>query len=212
MDAIETTPMASTAEWDSESATWLAHLGGPRREEAAGRLRKLLLRIARVEVNRRRAQLGFGGPELEDIAEQAASDATLAVLAKLGDFRGEARFTTWAAKFAILEVSSKVGRNLWRKDGVHLDPDAWGRMPDRFGLGPGLEAETRELLGALRRAVDTVLSDRQRQVFEAIVLNEVPLDVLVVELGSNRNAIYKTLFDARRKLRADLAANGYLDP
>lgn len=175
-------------------------------------MRERLLRIAHGEVNRRRPQLGFGGPELEDIAEQAASDATLAVLAKLDDFRGQARFTTWAAKFAILEVSSKVGRNLWRKDGVHLDPDAWERMPDRFGLGPGREAESHELLAALRRAVDTRLSDRQRRVFEAIVLNEVPLDVLVVELGSNRNAIYKTLFDARRRLRADLVANGYLDP
>ncbi len=212
MDAIEVTQTASTAEWDHESVTWLDHLGGPRREEATGRLREFLLRIAHGEANRRRPQLEFGGPELEDIAEQAASDATLAVLSKLGTFRGEARFTTWAAKFAILEVSSKVGRHLWRKDGVHLDPDAWERMPDRFGLGPGREAETGELLGALRSAVDTMLSDRQRRVFEAIVLNEVPLDVLVVELGSNRNAIYKSLFDARRKLRSDLVANGYLDP
>lgn len=211
MDATPTTPTASTAGWDRESTTWLADLGGPRREEAAGRLRELLLRIAHGEVNRRRERLGFGGPELEDIAEQAASDATLAVLGKLGEFRGEARFTTWAAKFAILEVSSKVGRHLWRKGGVHLDPDAWERMPDRFGLGPGREVETGELLGALRRAVDSQLSDRQRQIFEAIVLNEVPLDVLVVDLDSNRNAIYKSLFDARRKLRAELVANGYLD-
>ena len=211
MDAIETTPTASTADWDRESADWLAHLSGPRREEATGRLRERLLRIAHGEINRRRARLGFGGPELEDIAEQAASDATLAVLAKLGEFRGDARFTNWAAKFAILEVSSKVGRHLWRKDGVHLDAAAWERMPDRFGLGPGREAESHELLGALRRAVETQLSDRQRRIFEAIVLNEVPLDVLVIELGSNRNAIYKSLFDARRKLRADLVANGYLD-
>jgi RNA polymerase sigma-70 factor, ECF subfamily len=211
VDAIEMTPPASRAGWDRESATWLADLGGPRREEAAARLREFLLRIAHGEVNRRRARLDFGGPELEDIAEQAASDATLAVLGKLGDFRGEARFTTWAAKFAILEVSGKVGRHLWRKGGVHLDPDAWERMPDRFGLGPGREAESHELLSALHVAVDTQLSERQRRIFEAIVLNEVPLDVLVVELGSNRNAIYKALFDARRKLRAALVANGHLD-
>jgi RNA polymerase sigma-70 factor (ECF subfamily) len=210
--AISSSPsVAETAVAERESAAWIADLGGPRREAAAARLRERLLRITRAEVNRRGPRLGFGGPELEDIAEQAASDATVAVLGKLGDFRGEARFTTWAAKFAILEVSSKVGRHLWRKGGIHLDPDAWDRMPDRFGLGPGQEAESRELLGALRLAVDTQLSDRQRRVFEAIVLNEVPLDVLVVELGSNRNAIYKTLFDARRKLRDDLVANGYLD-
>jgi RNA polymerase sigma-70 factor (ECF subfamily) len=212
VDALETVPtVAMTAEAQRESAAWVADLTGPRREEAAGRLRERLLRIARGEVNRRRAQLDFGGPELEDIAEQAASDATVAILAKLADFRGDARFTTWAAKFAILEVSSKVGRHLWRKGGVHLDPDAWERMPDRFGFGPGREAESHELLAALRAAVEDELSERQRRVFEAIILNEVPLDVLVVELGSNRNAIYKTLFDARRKLRSALVANGYLD-
>jgi RNA polymerase sigma-70 factor, ECF subfamily len=212
VDALETAPtVAITAEAQRESAAWVADLTGPRHEEAAGRLRKRLLRIARGEVNRRRAQLDFGGPELEDIAEQAASDATVAILAKLADFRGDARFTTWAAKFAILEVSSKVGRHLWRKGGVHLDPDAWERMPDRFGFGPGHEAESHELLAALRAAVEDELSERQRRVFEAIILNEVPLDVLVVELGSNRNAIYKTLFDARRKLRSALVANGYLD-
>jgi RNA polymerase sigma-70 factor (ECF subfamily) len=196
---------------DRESAAWLEELAGPDREEAAGRLRERLLGIARGEVRRRRSQLDFGGPELDDIAEQAASDATVAVLGKLDQFRGESRFTTWAAKFAILEVSNKVGRHRWRRGGVHLDPDAWDRMPDRFGHGPGQEAESRELLAALRVAVDTELSDRQRRVFEAIVLNEVPLDVLAVELDSNRNAIYKTLFDARRKLRTALVANGYLD-
>jgi len=196
---------------DRESARWLEGLTGSRREETVGRLREWLLGISRAEVNRRRAQLGFGGPELDDIAEQAASDATVAVLAKVGEFRGESRFTTWAAKFAILEVSNKVGRNLWRKGGVHLDPGAWEQMPDRFGLGAGREVESRELLAALRVAVETQLSARQRRVFEAIVLNEVPLDVLVVELDSNRNAIYKTLFDARRKLRTELVANGYLD-
>jgi RNA polymerase sigma-70 factor, ECF subfamily len=206
-------PTAISAEpgGDRESARWLEELVGPQREQTVGRLREWLLGISRAEVNRRRAQLGFGGPELDDIAEQAASDATVAVLRKLDQFRGESRFTTWAAKFAILEVSNKVGRNLWHKGGVHLDPDAWDQMPDRFGLGVGREVESRELLGALRVAVETRLSARQRRVFEAIVLNEVPLDVLVVELESNRNAIYKTLFDARRKLRTELVANGYLD-
>ncbi|HEY0279266.1 MAG TPA: sigma-70 family RNA polymerase sigma factor [Solirubrobacterales bacterium] len=213
MDARDTSTVISSAPAeDRESARWLKELTGPRREEAVERLRGWLLGIARAEVNRRRAGLGFGGPELDDIAEQAASDATVAVLGKLDQFRGESRFTTWAAKFAILEVSNKVGRNLWRKRGVHLDSDAWEQMPDRFGLGVGREVESRELLAALRVAVETQLSARQRRIFEAIVLDEVPLDVLVIELDSNRNAIYKALFDARRKLRAELVANGYLDP
>lgn len=203
---------ADPADLDPESRRWLAELRGPEREAAVARLHRRLTRIAGAEVARRRGRLGFDGPELDDVVTQAADDATVAVLAKLDQFRGESRFTTWAAKFAILEVSSKVGRHLWRADGVHLDPDAWERMPDRFGLGPGREAETRELLAGLRRAVEGELSGRQRRVFEAIVLNEVPLDVLTVELDTNRNAIYKTLFDARRKLRAALVANDLIDP
>ncbi len=197
---------------DPESERWLADLRGPRHEEATRRLHGWLLRIARGEASRRHGRLPFEGPELDDIVNQAADDATLAVVAKLPGFRGESRFTTWAAKFAIFEVSRKVGRHLWQADRVHLDPQAWERMPDRFGLGPGKEVETRELLAGLRRAVDTELSARQRHIFEAIVINQVPLDVLTAEMDTNRGAIYKAMFDARRKLRATLAAEGLIDP
>ena len=94
--------------------------------------------------------------------------------------------------------------------GVRLDAEDWDRLPDRFGSDPAREAEWRDLLAALHRAVDQELTARQRRIFVAIVLNNVPLDALVIELASNRNAIYQTLFDARRKLRAALAADGYL--
>jgi RNA polymerase sigma-70 factor (ECF subfamily) len=93
---------------------------------------------------------------------------------------------------------------------VPLDAEDWDRLPGRFGFEPAQESEWRDLLAALRRAVDTELTSRQREVFVAIVLNGIPLDALAVKLGSNRNAIYKMIFDARRKLRAALAANGYL--
>jgi RNA polymerase sigma-70 factor (ECF subfamily) len=93
---------------------------------------------------------------------------------------------------------------------VPLGAEDWDRLPDRFGFEPAREAEWRDLLAALRRAVDNELTARQREVFVAIVLNGVPLDTLIIKLGSNRNAIYKVLFDARRKLRAALVANGYL--
>jgi RNA polymerase sigma-70 factor (ECF subfamily) len=120
------------------------------------------------------------------------------------------RFTTWACKFVILEVSAKIGRHFWRNPGVRLEAEDWDQLPGRFGFDPAAEAEWRDLLAALRRAVDEELTARQRRVFVAIVLNDVPLDTLVIELDSNRNAIYKTMFDARRKLRAALVANGYL--
>ena len=197
---------------DAESAEWLRVLAGtgPQREAALARLHEMLVRVARAEVRRRGPRLRITGPELEDLAYQAAADALLAVTGKVGQFRGESRFTTWACKFVIFQVSAKIGRHFWRHPGVPLDAEDWDRLPDRFGFGPAQEAEWRDLLAALRRAVDAELTPRQREVFVAIVLNDVPLDALTVELASNRNAIYKMLFDARRKLRTALAANGYL--
>jgi RNA polymerase sigma-70 factor, ECF subfamily len=170
----------------------------------------MLVRVARAEVRRRGPRLRITGPELEDLAYQAAGDALLAVTGKVGQFRGESRFTTWACKVVIFQVSAKIGRHFWRHPGVPLDAEDWDRLPDRFGFDPAQEAEWRDLLAALHRAVDAELTPRQREVFVAIVLNDVPLDALTVELASNRNAIYKMLFDARRKLRTALAANGYL--
>jgi RNA polymerase sigma-70 factor, ECF subfamily len=197
---------------DPESAEWLGALAGKgvQREAALARLHEMLLRIAQRECRRRSPRLRITGPELEDLAYQAAADALVAITRKLGQFRGESRFTTWAYKFVILEVSDKIGRHFWQNPGVPLDAGDWDKLPDRFGFEPAQEAEWRDLLVALRRAVDTELSPRQRQVFVAIVVNAVPLDALVIELSSNRNAIYKTMFDARRKLRAALAANGYM--
>jgi RNA polymerase sigma-70 factor (ECF subfamily) len=182
-----------------------------RREAALARLHERLLRIARSEVARRGPRLAISGPELDDLAYQAAADALVAILSKLGQFRGESRFTTWAYKFVIFEVSAKIGRHFWRHQAVPLGAEDWDRLPARFGVNPAHQAEWGDLFAALRRAVDTELTPRQREVFAAIVLNDVPLDTLVIHLGSSRNAIYKMLFDARRKLRAVLAANGYLD-
>jgi len=203
---------AVAAELDAESADWLRALAGtgPQREEALARLHGLLLRIALGEVARRGPRLRLTGPELDDLAYQAAADALVAITSKLGQFRGESRFTTWAYKFVIFEVSAKIGRHFWRHPSVRLDAEGWERLPDQFGFDPAQEAEWRDLLAALHRAVDQELTVRQRRVFVAIVLNNVPLDALVIELASSRNAIYKTLFDARRKLRAALAANGYI--
>ena len=197
---------------DDETAQWLLALGGagPARERALARLHGLLLRIARAELGRRAGRHPVTGPELDDLAHQSADDALLAVTAKLGQFRGDSRFTTWAYKFVVLEVSSKLGRHFWQRPAVVLDAEEWDRLPDRFGTSPADHAERQDLVGALRRAVEEELTERQRRVFTAIVVHGVPLDALVVQLGSSRNAIYKTMFDARRKLRAALAAKGYL--
>jgi RNA polymerase sigma-70 factor, ECF subfamily len=209
---VEQQPSAAVPRLDPDSAGWLRMLAGtgPAREAALARLHEMLVRIARGEVGRRAPRLQLTGPELDDLAHQAAADALIAITGKLGQFRGESRFTTWAYKFVIFEVSAKIGRHFWRHPDIPLDAEDWERLPARFGFDPVQQAEWRDLLAALRRAVDEELTARQRRVFVAIVLNGVPLDALVIELASNRNAIYKTLFDARRKLRAALAANGYI--
>jgi RNA polymerase sigma-70 factor (ECF subfamily) len=179
-------------------------------EQALARLHALLLRAARAELGRRAGRHPITGPELDDLAHQCADDAVVAVTTKLGEFRAESRFTTWAYKFVVLEVSSKLGRHFWQRPAISLDAADWERLPDRFEVSPADHAERRDLIAAVRRAVEEELTERQRRVFIAMVVDGIPLDALAVQLGSSRNALYKTMFDARRKLRAALVANGYL--
>ena len=211
MNAPESSPERA-ADATPVSDEWVRALGaaGVERERATARLHELLLRVARAETRRRSGLLRISGPELDDLAHQAAADATLAIIAKIGEFRGESQFTTWAYKFVIFEVSGKIGRHFWRKPTAPLETADWDRLPDRFGLDPARESEWRDLLRALRRAIDQELTEHQRHVFTAVVLDGVPLDALAAKLGSTRNALYKTIFDARRKLRASLVANGHL--
>jgi RNA polymerase sigma-70 factor, ECF subfamily len=191
-----------------ESAEWQRALAEGD-ECAYAQLHARLLRIARAELSRRAAPVS--GPERDDLAHQAAADAIVSIRRRLAEFRGESRFTTWAYAFVVLEVSAKLGRHFWRAPRATLDAEEWDRLPDRFGLDPARESEWRELVSELRRGVDEELSERQRRVFVAIVLNGIPLDALVHEFGSSRNAIYKTLYDARRKLRARLVDTGHLE-
>jgi RNA polymerase sigma-70 factor (ECF subfamily) len=134
----------------------------------------------------------------------------LAIMAKLDQFRGESKFTTWAFKFVMFEVSAKIGRHFWRRPPVALTAEDWDRLPDRFGFDPAGESERRDFVRAVYRAVQEDLTEHQRQVFVALVLDGIPMDALAEKLGSSRNAIYKTMFDTRRKLRVSLVANGYL--
>ena len=178
------------------------------RDAALAALHGRLLRIARNELRRRTSSIV--GPELDDLAHQSADDALMAITAKLAQFRGESRFTTWAYGFVILEVSAKLGRHFWRRPTVALDAEGWDQLPDRFGLQPEEHAVRSDLMLAARRAIEEELTERQRQVFTAIAINGIPIDALADRLGSSRTALYKTMFDARRKLRAVLAAHGYV--
>jgi RNA polymerase sigma-70 factor (ECF subfamily) len=194
---------------DAESQEWLRSLRvDGTREEAIARLHALLLRAARFEIARRRPTLPhLRGNELDDIANEAADDALMSVLRRLDDFRGASRFTTWVYKFALLEASAKLRKRAWQGREVPLEPEDWGLFSST-GLEPEAEAEQSELLATLHSAITQLLTPHQRSVLVALALNGVPIDVLAERLNTNRGALYKTLHDARRKLREHLDERG----
>jgi len=190
---------------------WVAsrRAGGGAGAGAVARLHALLLRAARFEVARRRPTLPhLRGDDLEDIATEAADDALVNVLRRLDDFRGASRFTTWVYKFALLEAAVKLRKRAWQGREVPLEPEGWGLFSSA-GLEPAEEAEQNELLAAVQRAIAEVLTPHQRRVLVALAVNGVPIDVLAERLDTPRGALYKTLHDARRKLRHHLQERGF---
>jgi RNA polymerase sigma-70 factor (ECF subfamily) len=195
----------------AESQGWVDALSSPGRthDEAVERLHELLLLGARFEVSRRRASLAHvRGEELDDIAMQAAADALVAVLAKLDDYRGASRFTTWAYKFALLEAGVRLRRRAWQEREVVLDSDSWTRLA-RSTPGADTDAERSELLHTLSECIGEVLTPHQRQVLVSLAMDGVPIDVLAERLSTTRGALYKTLHDARRKLRTKMTERGF---
>jgi RNA polymerase sigma-70 factor (ECF subfamily) len=204
-------PVVVGSDLDGDSHAWLAALRseGAGRDRALAELHALLLRAARFEIVRRRAGLPhLRGDELGDIAAEAADDALVSILARLDDFRGASRFTTWAYKFALLEAAVKLRKRAWQGREVPLEPERWA-LVESAAHGPDDEAMQSELLAAVQRAIATALTPHQRRVLVALALNGVPIDVLADRLATTRGALYKTLHDARRKLRARLEEEGF---
>jgi RNA polymerase sigma-70 factor (ECF subfamily) len=202
--------VTSAPSLDADSREWLRCLrsDGQIKDEAVARLHVLLLRAARFEVARRRAGLAhIRRDELDDVATEAADDALLSVLRRLDDYAGASRFTTWVYKFALLEAAVKLRKRAWQGREIPLEPETWDLFAST-GLEPGAEAEQRELLVALQAAIADVLTPHQRRVLVALAVNGVPIDVLAERLNTNRGALYKTLHDARRKLRTHLHERG----
>jgi RNA polymerase sigma-70 factor (ECF subfamily) len=211
LQSSDTTP-APPGGLDEDSRAWLRDLraDGAARDAAVADLHALLLRAARFEVARRRPALPhLRGDELGEIALEAADDALMSVLARLDDFRGASRFTTWAYKFGLLEAAVKLRKRAWQGREIPLERETWNLFSST-GLGPARAAEQSELLAALEDGI-AALTPHQRRVLVALAVNGVPIDVLADRLNTSRGALYKTLHDARRNLRANLARRG-LDP
>ncbi len=206
--AMEQASAVRAIDRDAEGRAWIAALraSGAEREVAAANLHAMLLRAARFELGRRRRMLAGSSREtIDDLAVQSADDALSAILRKLDDYRFESRFTTWAYKFAILEAAVRSRRRAWQERELPTDPQDWSTLPSRM-LGPVEDLEMRERLRAIVSAIRTELSPHQREVLSALVLADVPIDVLAERLGTTRGALYKTLHDARRKLRTAIGA------
>ena len=208
-DLLPSAPVAAgpPSPLDAESQGLLNALRGSGRayDEACARLHELLLRAAKFEISRR--AWGLPAAEAEDLANEAADDALVAVLRRLDDFQGLSRLTTWVYKFGIYEAAVKVRKRAWRDREIPLEPEAWGLLPSGT-KGPEDGLEETELLTALTASIENDLTPHQRRVLVALALNGVPIDVLAERLSTTRGALYKTLHDARVKLRKRLAEQG----
>lgn len=196
---------------------WLMALksDGEPQTAALSDLRAYLVRAALYTLHRRRNTLQqLASTDIGQLAEDCAQDAVPAILGHLDQFRGDSRFTTWAYKFAVNAALIAARRERWGR--VPLDqlldrPD----LVDQIGFAgeassdPQRRALQGEILAAVRQGIETHLTKRQRQALKGIVFEEIPLDELARHWGSNRNALYKLLHDARRKLKAHLRDRGF---
>jgi len=198
---------------------WVHDLGdsGAVQEQAIADLRVILLRAVLYLFNRNLNDLrGMGRDEILQLAEDCAQDALIAILRQLPEFRGDSKFTTWAYKFAINIGLTTARRQRWKA--VSLDqlsqasdelPLEWA-FPDKSSDGaPDQSAQQGEIRDVIQQVIEHDLTEKQRHVLTLMVFHEVPMDEVVRRLDTNRNAIYKLLHDARRKLKSGLQSRGF---
>jgi RNA polymerase sigma-70 factor (ECF subfamily) len=198
---------------------WLHDLreSGPAQENAIADLQGILLRAVLYLFNRNLGELSaLAREDILRLAEDCAQEALIAIMNHLSDFRGDSKFTTWAYKFAVNIALMAARRERWR--GVSLDQLSSSEdstffersMPDK---SPGPTLDQSAMQGEVREIIQEVierdLTDKQRRVLVMMVFNEVPMDEVVREFGTNRNAVYKLLHDARRKLKSGLQSHGF---
>ncbi len=183
---------------------WLAELGGPNPDEALANLYDLLVRGLR-------AAFGSYGGGVEANFGDFAQEALIRITGNLDSFRGESRFTTWAQKIAMNVALTELKRRRWRDVSLQdliARREAADSGPADTQLTPEQLAYQNMVLGELRRMVDEELTDRQREAVVAVILEGMPISEVARRMGTNQNALYKLLHDARRKLKRRMEAAG----
>lgn len=195
---------------------WLRGLSATGEEQAVaiGDLRTYLLRAAQYALSQHSDDLAQADAKIESLAEDCAQEALLAILKHLHEFRGDSKFTTWAYKFAVNIALVVARRERWKSVSLdqilsQADLDDWPIRDESKVTDPDRPALQAEIWAIIRETIDHDLTERQRQVLKAMVFDEIPMDEVVRYLKTNRNAVYKLLHDARRKLKARLEARGF---
>ena len=196
---------------------WLQDLSadGLAQESAITDLQRILLRAVLFFFQRSSGDFnGLAREAVLQIAEDCAQDALIAVLNHLAEFRGDSKFTTWVYKFGINTalIASRSAR--WKDVSLDYLAEAgmlstWILEAESTTTAPDRSALQSEIRQVIQEVFDHDLTDRQRRVLILMVFHEVPMDVVVEDLNTNRNAIYKLLHDARRKLKSGLQARGF---
>jgi len=198
---------------------WIHDLraSGVLQETAIADLRNILLRAALYFFSRSLGDFaGLSRDEILQRAEDCAQDALIAVMRHLSDFRGDSKFSTWAYKFAINHALMAARRERWK--GVSLDQlsvsgenmlSEWASQATTDEVAPEQSAIQGEVREIIRAVIERELTEKQRQVLLLMVFNEAPMDEVVRHMGTNRNAIYKMLHDARWKLKSKLQERGF---
>jgi RNA polymerase sigma-70 factor (ECF subfamily) len=183
---------------------WLTDLRGPNPDEALADLYDLLVRGLRIS-------LGSYGGGVDANAGDFAQEALIKITGNLDSFRGESRFTTWALKIAMNVALTELKRRRWSDVSLQelfARRKAANREPADPQLSPEQVALQNTVLQELRRMVDEELTDRQREAVVAVLLEGMPISEVARRMGTNQNALYKLLHDARRKLKRQMQAAG----
>jgi RNA polymerase sigma-70 factor (ECF subfamily) len=152
-------------------------------------------------------------PQFESLSEEAAQDTLLRVLDSLHSFEGRSKFTTWVHKIAVRIALTELRRKRWRDVSLdQLTEDAPGEGPRGIlaahEAGPDVVAEQSDMIEHLQRVISEELTDKQREALIATRIHGMPMEEVARRMGTNRNALYKLLHDARQRLKSRLEEEG----
>ncbi|CAN5770492.1 RNA polymerase sigma factor [soil metagenome] len=186
---------------------WITALRGKDRDEALADLRVLLMRGLRSALRR---QSGVSDAGIEDFVQEAL----MKILENLDSFRGDSRFTTWSQKISVRVAFTELRRKEWRNVSLQDITDRYDTSGQESRVfadsqpAPEDLATRHVMFETVKRLIYEELTERQREAIVAVMLNGMPLEEAARRMDTNRNALYKLLYDARKRLKKRLIAEG----